>query len=330
MIKIGLDAGHGLKTSGKQTPNGIKEWTLNDKVRDNIIKILADYDCEIVNVDNNEGDVDDGLQTRLNRYINAGVSAFVSIHHNAFTGSWNNATGVEIYTDKNPTAADKNLAALIYNKMLSYTGLRGRGIKTSNFTVINQNRIPAVLCEGGFMDSTNDYKIITSESGQNAYARAVAEGLIEFLNLNKKADQNPIQNSINSNKTDVIYQVWDNTRKAWLPNVKNDSDYAGIIGHDVCCVYANLSQGNISYKVHTKGGRWLPEVKNRADYAGIYNKTIDAVMFKTDTDKIVKYRVHLRSKNKWLPWVTGYNVNDYNNGYAGVLGQEIDGIQIKF
>ena len=27
-IKIALDAGHGLKTSGKQTPDGIKEWTL--------------------------------------------------------------------------------------------------------------------------------------------------------------------------------------------------------------------------------------------------------------------------------------------------------------
>ena len=42
-VKIGLDAGHGLTTSGKQTPDGIKEWTLNDKVRDKVVKILSPF-----------------------------------------------------------------------------------------------------------------------------------------------------------------------------------------------------------------------------------------------------------------------------------------------
>ncbi len=185
MIKIGLDAGHGLYTSGKQTPDGIKEWTLNDKVRDKIIEILNEYDCQIINVDNNEGSVDEGLQSRLNCYINSGVAAFVSIHHNAFNNKWNSATGIEVYTDKNPTLADTVLANLICEKMAKYTALKNRGVKQANFTVINQNKIPAVLVEGGFMDSSKDYKIITSDKGQSEYARAVAESLIEFLNLKK-------------------------------------------------------------------------------------------------------------------------------------------------
>ena len=131
-------------------------------------------------------------------------------------------------------------------------------------------------------------------------------------------------------KPDVTYQVWDDVKNKWLPNVKNDSDYAGIFGHDVCAVFANLSRGNIFYKVHYKGGKWLPEVKNRTDYAGLFNKPIDGLMMKTDTGAKLYYRVHLRRSNKWLPWVTGYNANDNNNGYAGIIGQEIDGIQIKF
>lgn len=131
-------------------------------------------------------------------------------------------------------------------------------------------------------------------------------------------------------KPDVTYQVWDDVKNKWLPNVKNDSDYAGIFGHDVCAVFANLSRGNIFYKVHYKGGKWLPEVKNRTDYAGLFNKPIDGLMIKTDTGAKLYYRVHLRRSNKWLPWVTGYNANDNNNGYAGIIGQEIDGIQIKF
>ena len=132
----------------------------------------------------------------------------------------------------------------------------------------------------------------------------------------------------NKSNVDITYQTWDDVRNAWLPNVVNDSDYAGIFGHDVCCVYANASIGNVYYKVHYKGGKWLPEVKNREDYAGLYNKPIDGFMIKSDTKQLT-YRVHLRRSNKWLPWVTGYNQNDSNNGYAGILEQEIDAIQIK-
>lgn len=185
-VKIGLDAGHGLKTAGKQTPDGIKEWTLNDKVRDKVVKILSAYDCEIIHTDNNEGNVDEALADRLAKYKNAGVKAFVSIHHNAYTGKWNNATGVEVYVDKGGTAKDYELAKAIYNRLVKKTGMKGRGIKEYNFWVINQDTIPAVLVEGGFMDGKEDYKYITTEKGQTAYAEAVAEGLIEFLNLKKK------------------------------------------------------------------------------------------------------------------------------------------------
>ena len=129
-------------------------------------------------------------------------------------------------------------------------------------------------------------------------------------------------------KIDVTYQVWDDVRNTWLPNVKNLDDYAGIFGHDVCAVFASLSSGNIFYRVHTKGGKWLPEVKNREDYAGLFNKPIDALAIRTDTGKTVKYAVHLRQSRRWLPFVTGYNTADSNNGYAGILGQEIDGIKI--
>lgn len=187
MVKIGLDAGHGNFTKGKETPNGIKEFILNDKVCDKITLILKDYDCEIIRTDNNEGYKDESLSSRLAKYKAEKVDVFVSIHHNAFGDGWNNATGVEIYVDKKATSKDTKLAKCIYNRLVKYTGLKGRGIKKENFYVINQNAIPAVLVEGGFMSNLNDYKVITSEAGQNAYAKAVAEGLIEFLGLKKKA-----------------------------------------------------------------------------------------------------------------------------------------------
>lgn len=183
---IALDAGHGLKTAGKQTPDGIKEWTLNDKVRDKVVDMLKDYDVEFVFPDNNEGNVDEGLISRRTMYVNQKVDAAVSIHHNAYTGDWNNATGVETYVDNRATTADMKLAKCIQTRLVANTGMKDRGIKKADWTVIFQNAIPAVLVEGGFMDGKNDYPYITSDEGQTAYAKAVAEGLIEFLGLTKK------------------------------------------------------------------------------------------------------------------------------------------------
>lgn len=186
MIKIGLDSGHGLKTKGKETLDKIKEWSLNDRVADKVVSILKDYDCIIIRTDNNEGYTDESLSSRLTRYKTEKVDAFVSIHHNAFGDEWNNATGVEVYVDKNATSKDMKLAKCVYDRLVKYTGLKGRGIKKENFYVINQNTIPAILVEGGFMTNKQDHKFITSDVGQSAYAKAVAEGLIEFLKLKKK------------------------------------------------------------------------------------------------------------------------------------------------
>lgn len=137
-------------------------------------------------------------------------------------------------------------------------------------------------------------------------------------------------------KTEFKYQIWDDMSGAWLPNVVNDEDYAGVFGSDVDCVYVSCNVGNVYYAVHCWGGdeyehhscnTWLPEVKNREDYAGIYNQPIDGFILKSD--KPAKYRAHLRKGGYWLEWV---NTKDsaYSNpdGYAGIFGQPIDAIEI--
>ena len=193
---IALDAGHGLKTPGKQTPDGIKEWLLNDKVRDKVVEMLKDYDVEFVFPDNDEGNIDEGNTARRIAYVNQKVDVIVSIHHNAYKGIWCTATGLEAYVDRNATAADLKLAECIYSRMVANIGLKGRGIKRADFTVINQNSIPAILTEGGFMDNKKDYAVITSDAGQTAYAKAIAEGLIEFLELEKKVTVKPTTTTV--------------------------------------------------------------------------------------------------------------------------------------
>ena len=231
---IALDSGHGLNTPGKRTPDGIREWVLNDEVRDRCAEYLKDYECKIIYPDNNEGKVDESLTSRKAMYVNADVDAAVSFHHNAYSGKWNSkATGVETWVDRNCTAADMRLAKCIQKRLPEYTGLKDRGIKKEDFTVIYQNKCPSALCEGGFMDSRIDYPVITSDKGQDAYARAVAEGLVEFLDLKKKTtssnstSKKPSTSTATNNNTSLKFKVGDVVQFKGTKHYKNANAASG-------------------------------------------------------------------------------------------------------
>lgn len=75
------------------------------------------------------------------------------------------------------------------------------------------------------------------------------------------------------------------------------------------------------------GGKIWPEVTNLNDFAGLRGSAITDIAIKVNFGS-VKYRVHIKGGG-WLPWVTGYNWNDYRNGYAGD-GKPIDAIQVYY
>lgn len=272
--KIALDCGHGLKTSGKQTPDGIKEWTLNDKVRDKVVNMLTPYDVEIIFPDNNEGNVDESLTSRRYMAVKQDVNAFVSIHHNAFRGTWCTATGVEVYTDKNPTSADVKLANLIFAKLPSYTGLKGRGVKKANFTVINQNSVPAVLVEGGFMDCKKDHAVITSDAGQTAYAKAVAEALIEFLGLKKKkVTSTKTKKTVQATGTADYYNKSLSGTYVTTANLHMRND-AGTTNKSLCVIPKGTKVKCYGYYSLSKGVNWLyvQTTVNGVQYTGFCSK----------------------------------------------------------
>lgn len=83
---------------------------------------------------------------------------------------------------------------------------------------------------------------------------------------------------------------------------------------------------NFKYRVKA-GGKWYPEVVNLNDYAGVRGKSITDIAIGVDRGS-VWYQVHVKGGG-WLPKVTGYNINDYNNGYAG-NGKAIDAVRVYY
>lgn len=85
---------------------------------------------------------------------------------------------------------------------------------------------------------------------------------------------------------------------------------------------------NVYYRVKTQKHGWLPEVKNLKDYAGWENSPITGLAIRVDKGSI-RYRVHLKGKG-WLPFVTGYDINDFNNGFAGDGVNVIDCVECYY
>lgn len=92
----------------------------------------------------------------------------------------------------------------------------------------------------------------------------------------------------------------------------------------------------IKPSIYTKcvsNGKWQKEIKDGADYNGIIGKALVAFATKV-TSGSIKYSVHIKG-GSWLGNVTGYNKNDYKNGYAGngnpaEKGKAIDAIKIYY
>lgn len=89
---------------------------------------------------------------------------------------------------------------------------------------------------------------------------------------------------------------------------------------------AKVTKPTVLYRVRS-GGVWHKEVNDLSSYAGIEGKVITDLAVKI-TEGAVKYRVHVKGGG-WLPYVTGYNTSDSENGYAG-NGKPIDAIEIYY
>lgn len=192
MIKIALDAGHGIKTAGKRTPDGVAEWTLNSAVASKAEKLLSAYkDVEVIRLDDTTGKTDVALSTRMSKAVNNKVDVLVSIHHNAQTlepgVKYGTATGVEIFISPRGTSESKKIATSIINKFASKSGMRNRGLKTANLAMVSPKSFPTMLVEGGFMNTTPDRSKLETSDYQNAYAQAIVDVLVDTFKLGGKS-----------------------------------------------------------------------------------------------------------------------------------------------
>lgn len=185
MFKIALDAGHGKYTAGKRCMKAIdknetREWWLNDRICDKIEKRLAAYSgYSLIRVDDSTGETDVTLSNRVSKANNYAADFYLSVHHNAGINGGSGG-GIVAIVDTIASGKSKEYQQIIYDELIEKTGLKGNRsipLAQQNLYVCKHTKMPAVLVELGFMDSTTDVPIILTEN----FADKAAEGLVNAL-----------------------------------------------------------------------------------------------------------------------------------------------------
>ncbi|MDR5659669.1 N-acetylmuramoyl-L-alanine amidase [Serpentinicella sp. ANB-PHB4] len=191
-MKICIDAGHGINTPGKQSPDGMKEFEFNVVVAGYLDEILQNYKNvqTIFSHDHPTGRRDVPLRERTDKANNWGADLFISIHANAFgTGGWNNANGLETYVHNVVPQRTLDIANEIHKKLIEKTNMRNRGLKGANFHVLRETDMSAVLVECGFMTNYRDMQKLRTDSYRRTCAEAIAEAIVQHYNLDPKETQ---------------------------------------------------------------------------------------------------------------------------------------------
>lgn len=191
MIKIAIDAGHYLYTSGKRClksldPNETREWTLNSRVANKLQELLKHYDCETLRADDVTGEKYIGLDERAKTSNSWGADIYLSIHHNAGAkGTTAGGTVVYWYSsdEEREHEADELYKSIINRTDL--TGNRADPVQYKGYDILRYTSAPAFLIENGFMDSQIDTPIILTEEHADKTARGIVDFLVKMFTLTR-------------------------------------------------------------------------------------------------------------------------------------------------
>lgn len=196
MLKIAIDAGHYKGTPGRRClaaldPAQTGEWELNRRVADKLEELLAGYDCQVLRVDDRTGDKLIDLGDRVAAANGWPADVYLSIHHNAGIKGGSGG-GCVVYTAPVCQAKSKALQKAVYGAVVSRTGLVGNRATTmaeSGLYVLRRTRMPAILIECGFMDSSTDVPVILGPYFGSQVADGLLAALVEVFGLQERKEE---------------------------------------------------------------------------------------------------------------------------------------------
>ena len=190
-MRILLDAGHGIDTLGKRSPDGaFLEYKWNREVAEYAYALLQEHGFDVDFVVTETNDIP--LKTRVRR-VNEVCSLhgshnvlLLSIHSNAagMGDKWMNAKGWSAYTTKGKTRSDV-AAKCLYDsfeeefkeRVIRRDWSDGDPDWEEDFYIIKKTSCPAVLLENFFYDNKEECSFLLMEQTKRRVAKAIVKGV---------------------------------------------------------------------------------------------------------------------------------------------------------
>lgn len=185
-VTVVIDPGHGGRQSGAIGPSGLQEKTINLAVALRAEKLLQAQgvqvaltrreDRSLVPVTSPE-ELHPELSLRARTANDRGADLFISIHCNASPRNSTPRTGSETYYT---TPRSLGLAKVMQQELVRSLKRKDSGVRTCNFVVTRESRMPAVLLELAYLNDPTEEALLGTPEFQERAARAVAEGVRRF------------------------------------------------------------------------------------------------------------------------------------------------------
>lgn len=175
-----LDPGHGGKDSGAKGPTGLKEKVVVLVVALLVKAILTPY-CRVILT--RSKDVFVTLPGRVKIANQAKADVYVSIHCNSFTKP---VMGIETFINRQ-TQVSFPLGEALQDRMTdAFPNHTDRGLKRAGYHVLRHTKMAAALVELEFIHVVCGERHLANKSNQRKYAEAIADGVLDFLDLSRK------------------------------------------------------------------------------------------------------------------------------------------------
>lgn len=192
-MKILIDNGHGVNTSGKQSPDGrLREYAYAREIAKRVENCLKcrGYDAERIVTE--EDDVSLSIRCkRVNdicRKLGSKNVMVVSIHNNAAggDGKWHDARGFSAHVGLNASTRSKNLAAFLWNEAINLDLKGNRAVPkdkyiAQNLAICRDTLCAAVLTENLFQDNKDDVDFLLSEEGKQKITELHVNAIITYI-----------------------------------------------------------------------------------------------------------------------------------------------------
>lgn len=187
-----VDAGHGVETPGKRSPDGRhREYRWCRRVARLIADGLVAYGIDAVMAVPEETDVPLRERCRRVAALAAGRDAvLVSVHNNASGNgaSWGEACGWSAFVAPNASARSKRLAACLFEEARKAGVLGNRatppcGYWTASLAICRDTPCPAVLTENMFQDNRGDVAFLSSQKGIDTIVGLHVEAIRKYFGI---------------------------------------------------------------------------------------------------------------------------------------------------